>query len=475
MRIIKHLSPCQILIEKIFSKEDLTGIEEKVLKAKCEEITVPGFRPGNAPLDKIRALVEPTPEWEKLVGVKLQEELIDSWSENFQTDLGEIVKIIDLKVKKRDPLTIECQFEYFPRVTDESLGEKYKQIKISEKQDVSAIKVTDEEVNNTISELQKRRTSLKPALTEPLDTERLAFVVLKKTEGEKEEKENSLAGRDLFQWGIGQYGKEFDELTKGMKEGEEKTINLKQLEDQDWEKLAKLVKLDEKNKKAPLELKLKVEKIFTAEVPPLDDDFAKSLGHFHNFSELAASIKKGVYLEKLNQEKNKRKDAFINSLLQVVVTLELPESIVKRSAITLKKDFEEKMNQSLSQKGQKFEQPKTSEEAEKINKIFEERASRELKLERILEAVAQKEKIVPSLTEVEAETQKILHSFPSPKEARKALGGPEGLTNRVTLALCFDKTIKYLEKVNHVCDDLDGEIEKVEKELEHDHDHHHHH
>ena len=190
MRIVKHLSSCQILIEKIFSKDELSKIEEKVLRSKCEEITIPGFRPGNAPLEKIRALIEPTPEWEKLVGIKLQEEILDNWSQTHQKDLGEIVKIFDLKVTKRDPLTIECHFEYFPRVSGEILGDKYKNIKISDKQKLSEIKVSEEEIKNIIAELQKRRTSLKPAPQEALDKEKLAFIVVDKT------------GRDLFQWGI---------------------------------------------------------------------------------------------------------------------------------------------------------------------------------------------------------------------------------------------------------------------------------
>lgn len=470
MRILKHLSPCQILTEKIFSPDDLTKIEEKVLKAKCAEITIPGFRPGNAPLDKVRAILEPTPEWEKLVGIKLQEELIDNWSEKFQTELGEIAKIIDLKVIKQDPLTIQGEFEYFPRVKSDLLGDKYTNIKIKDIQPASEIKVTDADVENILSDLQKRRTALKPASQDPLDKERLAFVLIDNGDKKKEPEKDSLGGRDLFQWGIAQYGKEFDDYSKGMKEGEEKTIVLKNLKDPALEKLEKLIEIDKS--KPEFKFNLKVEKIFTSEVPSLDDHFAKSLGHFHNITELKGSIKQGALLEKLQQEKNKRKDTFINNLIESI-DLELPESIVKRSATSLKKDFEERLKQDLAARGQKYNQAESKEDQAKMDKIYEERAKRELKLERILEAIAQKEKIIPELTEIEEETQKILRTFASPVEAKKALGDPDKFSSRVTLALCFDKTIRYLEKVNHVCDDLDPEIARIEKELQESHEHHH--
>jgi len=458
MRIVKHLSSCQILIEKIFSKDELSKIEEKVLRSKCEEITIPGFRPGNAPLEKIRALIEPTPEWEKLVGIKLQEEILDNWSQTHQKDLGEIVKIFDLKVTKRDPLTIECHFEYFPRVSGEILGDKYKNIKISDKQKLSEIKVSEEEIKNIIAELQKRRTSLKPAPQEALDKEKLAFIVVDKT------------GRDLFQWGIGQYGKEFDEKTKGMKEGEEKNVSLEKLKDQGLENLKKLIEIDKNNPE--LKFNLKIEKIFTSEIPPLNDEFAQSLGHFHNISDLEASIKQGTLLEKLQQEKNKRKDAFVNALIESI-DLELSEFIVKRSAASLKKDFEGRLKQDFNARGQKLNPTRSEKEEAKLNQIYEERARRELKLERILEAIAEKEKIIPEIAEIEEETQKILRSFASPKEAKQALGDPEKLNSRITLALCFDKTIKYLEKENHLCDDIDPEIQKIEKEIHASHKHHH--
>lgn len=467
MRIIKHLSPCQILIEKVFKPEDLTKIEEQVLKTKCAEITVPGFRPGNTPLEKIREIIEPTPEWEKLVGIKLQEELIDNWAQDHVAELGEIVKIIDLKVTQKEPLTVQSQFEYFPRVSENLLGEKYKQIKISNKIAPGEIKVTDNEVENTLLEIQKRRTALEPAPQDSLQKERLAFIVLRSQNEKDEVKKDSLRGRDLFQWGISQYGPEFDAKTQDMKEGEEKIIILENLKDPAIAKLEKIVKLDKK--KPELRLNLKVEKIFTAKIPPIDDEFAKSLGHFHNIAELKASIKLGATLEKLYHEKNNRKDAFINALLQMV-DLGLPESIVRRSASSLKKDFEKRMNQELTRESQKIEKDEA-----KINRAFEERARNELKLERILEAVAQKEKIVPSVDEVEEEIQKTLCSFSSPKEARKSLGNPESLRSRITLALCFDKTLKFLEQENHISDDLDPEITRIEKELHKSHEHHHEH
>jgi len=472
MKIIKHLSPCQILIEKVFSPQDLTKIEERVLKAKCQEVSIPGFRPGNAPLDKIRAILEPTAEWEKLIGIKLQEEMIDNWAESYEKDLGEIVKIMDLKVIKRDPLTIECSFEYFPRISEEMLKENHKNINIGNIQKPSQIKVSDKEVEDALLELQKRRTSLKPAAGSSLEKDKVAFIttllINEKVPGE--EKPDSLVGRDLFQWGIGQYGSDFDEQVKGMREGEERKISISQSKDGGFARLEKIIdlksKLPENNQDKKINLTVKMEKIFTSEVPPIDDNFAKSLGNFNNLAELKSNIEHGMLLEKLHQEKNKRKESLIDALLKNI-DLELPESIVKKSAEGLKKDFENRINQEFGEKALEINQKKSEEEQAKFNQIFEERARKELKLERILEAIAQKEKIVPSVKEVDDEIQKIIRSFSSPKEAKKSLGDPQKLTDKVTLALCFDKTMQYLEKENKISADIDEEMDKIEKEHHH--------
>lgn len=437
MKIIKHPSATEVIIEQIFSKAELNKLEEEILKFESKSVNIPGFRPGNAPLEKVREILIKKRKWEDLMGRELQEAIITEWSKENNSELGEIIRILDVKTTKSDPLTLECHFEYFPRLKEEELAEKYKKLKIEKKQKAEDFKVTDKEVDEGLAELQKRRTVLKP-VNEPLGKDKYAFINISDPQ-DNTDQTDSKTNKDLFQWGIAQNGKEFDEKTEGMKEGEEKEIDKK---------------------------KVKVEKIFTSEVPELNDEFAKSLGHFHNMEELKKSMKHGLHLEKLYQELEARRDSLIKSLIENI-KLELPESIVKRSADNYQKDFERQM----SQMGELHQNENTKED--KFGKMFEERAKRELKLQRILEAIALKEKIVPKDEEVEKELNKILQNFPSPKKAREALGDPDSFRSRVILSLCFDKTLQYLEKENGLTEDIQAEIDRIEKKEHGEHHHEH--
>jgi len=461
MIIKKRIYPCQIVVEKTYSKDDLGKIEEKILKAECGRIKIPGFRPGAAPSAKVRELLQADREWEKLLGIKLQEELISDWGKEKETEFGEIVKILKLEVLKSEPLTLQCHFEYFPRLTKKELGEKYKNLEIKKENSFKDIRASKEEIENGIKELQKRRTVLQP-VEEPLGKEKSAFIKIcplaKKggTAGEKEKK-------DLFHWGIEQYGKEFDKETEGMKEGEKKIIDLGKIKDKEIEKIKS--GNGEKSK-----LEIRVEKVFMSKIPKINDEFARSLGKFKNLEELKSSLGRGMNLEKLYQERDRRKEALLNVLLESI-SLELPDSIVRNSASKYKESFIEHIKNSPqhtihSHDTAHLHEKKQRDKEEKMNKIFRERAEKELKLQRILEAVALEEKIVPGVKETEEEIHKILRSFSSPKEARKAFGSVENLRSRVTLSLCFEKTMRFLEKKNDLFEDIDKEIEKLEKETD---------
>jgi len=441
MRIIKHPSPTEVIVEKSYSQEDLQELEKEILNAKCKEYNIPGFRPGFAPLDKVKEKLVADGDWEVLMGTKVQERIIGDWAEEHDEKLGEIVKILNVKSTKKEPLTLECHFEYFPRLKEADISDNYLNLKVDPGKKADDIKVTDKDIEVTLKELQERRTILKP-VQEALGKDKMAFIKITPAQGSPEEAEKK-ENKDLFQWGIKQQGEDFDKATEGMKEGEEKTL------------------VDGR--------KVKVEKIFEYQAPELNDEFAKSLGHFHTLADLKTSLSEGMLMEKFHAELDARREALIKALIDAI-KIEVPRSIVERSARNYKQNFEQQLGKFGDAKKDSDE-----EKLKKLDKVFEEKAQRELKLQRILEAIALKEKIVPSDEEVEKEIKHILGSFKKPQEARDALGSPESLKSRVTLSLCFDKTLQFLEKKNGVTADIQTKLDQLEKEHEHHHHHHHHH
>jgi len=438
MRIIKQPSPTEVIVEKSYSKEDLQELEKEIINAKCKEYNIPGFRPGFAPLDKVKEKLVAGGDWEVLMGTKIQEKIIIDWSKDKDEKLGEIVKILNVKLTKNEPFTLECHFEYFPRLKETDISDKYLNLKVEPGKKAEEIKVTEQDIEAGLKELQQRRTILKP-VREALGKDRMAFIKIAPAEGSPEDAEKK-ENKDLFQWGTKQQGEDFDKATAGMKEGEEKTL------------------ADGR--------KVKVEKIFESQVPELNDEFAKSLGHFPTLADLKTSLQEGLLMEKLYTELEARRESLIKALIDAI-EIKLPQSIVERSAKGYQRDFEDQLNKIGH--GNK----KTFLKQLQDDKIFEEKAQRELKLQRILEAVALKEKIVPSDEEVGKEIKHILSSFKKPQDARVALGSPESLKSRVTLSLCFDKTLQFLEKKNHVTEDIQKQLDQLEKEHKHHHHSHH--
>ncbi len=459
MLIKKHLSPTKVLVEKTFSQEEVKKMEEESLNEKGRNLEIPGFRKGNAPLWKIRELVS-SEEWDQLLSIKLQDKVIHDWIEENQGDLGRITRIVDFKsINKNDgqkSLDVEIEIEYFPRLKKEEV-EKLDQGVIIKKETLGKdISASPKEIEEGLKSLQKKRTILKPAGGK-LEKDRLAFIKISK------EEDTSKEHQDIFTWGLEQYGKEFDEKTKQIGEGEEKIIEITNLTDENAKRLAdSLAKIDCTIEKDKAKFKLKCEKIFVSETPELNDEFAKSLGKFETIKELESSMKDGIVLEKLYAEKDRRREALIEELIGKV-NLEIPESLVEESAQREKEYFERNMEETYGEKAKELIEKRDKKETEEMDKSFKERARKIIKLHRIIEAIALDKKIAPTQEEIEEELKKIVASYPSPKEAEESLGDDtEGLKIRVAAALTYNKVLENIEKENKIVEDLEEEIRKIE-------------
>ncbi len=429
MEITKRNSATELEVKKAFPKEELTALEESLLKEEAKSIKLPGFRNGKAPLVKVREMLIESGKWVEALNVALQRSFLFDWDQKFGSTEGEIVQILDFKSAGEDPLTIEFSFEIFPRLKTDALGDIYKKIEVKEKK--NDFKVEDKEVEDTLAELQRRRTILQPS-TGGVEKGKDVFLKITNLKNEK-------VVQDIFHYGKNKYGLSFEEALGGMLEGEEKTLKLSL----EKEVLAANPQLENLALEAgeESEVTVRVEKIFSAEKPEINDEFAKSLGNFNNLEELKQNLKDGILLEKKHQEKERRREAVALFLLEKI-DLTVPKSIVKRSFNEEKKRLKDHLEKQ------------SAEKREEIEKTVEKRLADEIKLQRIIETIALEEKIVPEDKEVEEETAKILSQYKTAEEAEKSVGKAEDFKSRVFLSLCYQKTFNYLEEINKISDDL---------------------
>ena len=150
-----------------------------------------------------------------------------------------------------------------------------------------------------------------------------------------------------------------------------------------------------------------------AELPELNDEFAKSVGAFETLDALKAQIKKGIGEEKERKAKDTRRGKIIDTLL-AGVKVEIPtifvESELDKIMSQMKEDvvrFGVKYEDYLKQIG------KTEEE---LRKEFRDQATKRAKLQLTLNKIAAEEKVEADKEAVEKEMKHALEHFPSARE-----------------------------------------------------------
>ncbi|HSE56682.1 MAG TPA: trigger factor [Candidatus Paceibacterota bacterium] len=168
-----------------------------------------------------------------------------------------------------------------------------------------------------------------------------------------------------------------------------------------------------------------------AELPVVDDAFAKSFGKFETVADLKAKIRENLALEKDREAKDKQRTAVL-------------EAVSKETEVVVPKLFVEAELQKLvsqvefevSRAGVKFEDylKQVGKTKEDLEKEFLPDAERRAKFQLVLDAIANKENLKPEAEVVEQETQKLMTMYPGADEARTRAYAQMVLTNEKVLS-----------------------------------------
>lgn len=147
-------------VEEDYS-EFIKSVDKTIIEAS-KEIKIPGFRPGKAP----KAMVEKVLNREFIEAQAAQDLISTIYPkilDETKIDPVDYPKVEILENKKKKPVVFKIEIEVYPEV---KLG-KYKSLKVEKKE----VKVTDEDVNKVLENLQKRLAHMEggaPAIDDEL-------------------------------------------------------------------------------------------------------------------------------------------------------------------------------------------------------------------------------------------------------------------------------------------------------------------
>ncbi len=389
-----------------------------------ENLQIPGFRPGTAPYDMVKAKVG-----EMALLEHAAEELIRAaLSEALMSEDLDIVGSPYFTMEKMAPdndLIFTAELALMPGV--QKLADYAKLTVASESTEVSSEKW--EEAKRDLLRMQQKEIRAVSGATVEKGNKAVVDLSMKK-DGVV------IEGGDAKAHGIytneSHYIPGFVDAIIGAKEGEERTFTLPFPNDHYQKHLAG----------QDVEFNVKLNEIFTIETPPFDDVFAKSLG-IESAQELENKIKENLSGEKKNEEDRRQEKVVLETLANASTFDEINDLLVNQEI--------DKMVQELriwvTENGMEFD-----EYLKSINKSladmkldFTAQAIMRIKVAIVIKAVAKKESITVSSDEIDAELDRIAEAVSKDPAMKERVYSPE-YRDRVEQQLINRKVIDFLKK-----------------------------
>jgi trigger factor len=178
-----------------------------------------------------------------------------------------------------------------------------------------------------------------------------------------------------------------------------------------------------------IDFKVKINDVFELQHPPMDDEFAKSLGQ-ENLETLKTIVRTNLAEEAKHKDNQKIEIEILDQLIEASEISEVPDVLINAEKTKI---FQE-LKYSLANQGIEMEKylkdlKKTEED---IYKDFTEQALRRVKAALISRQIALDNNIKAEKADIEAEVKQIRAAYPDNKNVEENLKKPEVLD---TLAL----------------------------------------
>ncbi len=401
--------------------EQVSEAVDRAYRRAVKKVNIPGFRRGRAP----RVILERYVGKGALMQEALEQvvpEAFDQAVEQSGLDPIDEPKVDIVKFEEGQPLVFTAEVPVKPEV---KLGE-YRESELKPE----PVQISDEEVEENLKSLAERQAKLVTAAG-PLEKGHFAVIDFEGRIG-GEAFEGGTAQGYTLEIGSGKFIPGFEEGLVGAELGAVREVPVRFPAEYQAENLA--------GKEAVF--RVTVREIKRKEVPPIDDELARSLGNFQSLQELRNDL--ANTLREAAQEAAKR--AFREKLIQAAVNsseVHVPELLVDRRIHRMIHDLEDRLRaQGLKLEAFLANSGKTHQD---LHAEFHDAALKSVKTDLVLEAIAKAENLAPTDEEVREQVEETARLYGAQAgTARQLLSRTENLA-RVRQGLRLEKATNYLE------------------------------
>jgi trigger factor len=415
----QEIEQSQVVLEIEVDPPRLERAMDQAYRRMAGRLKVPGFRPGKAP----RPLVERMVGRESLLEDAIEHLVPEVYREAVDQESLYPIEEASFDVVEAEPLKVKATVPVRPKV---QLGD-YRSLR----RELAVPEVTDEQVDNVITQLRESHATWVPVERPVALEDRVAMDV----HGTADDK--PILDRHDVEYVVRAESDRpmpgFAEQLVGMSGGDEKTFTLTAPADFEDADLA--------GKAATFQVK--VDWVKEKHLPDLDDSFASTVGSFSTMDELKAEVRQELQTRAEATARQELQEGLIDAVVEGA-SLELPPQAIEKQAVRRRQE----LASSLDRQGITIEQYRqlTGKSADEFNTELESAARRELTRLFVLDAVADAEQVAVDPVEVEAEIREAAGDGP---EARRLVR--EALARRETRAR-VESVVRERKTVAHLVD-----------------------
>ncbi len=429
----EKIENCQAVLTIEVEEERVDRSLKEAARRISKRTRIPGFRAGRAPYHIVERMIGK----EVVFDEALEELSSQVYREALEESELEPIDRAEMELVEREPLTLKMTVPLKPEV---ELGD-YQNIQVEPQE----VKVEEEEIEEVFTALREERGEWVPVEREAQEGDLLTLDVEGRADGEQvvgaEEQEY------ILRLGAEAPVKGFPELIEGMKAGEEREFAITYPVVHPQTNLAG----------RKVEFRVHLLGLKGKNLPPLDDEFAKTVGDFENLEALRERVESILQAKAETKERERVAEEVLTAMTDQA-KIEYPPTLLEQELDSMM----ERYAQTVARQG--FTLPRYLEvvgkSEEELKRELRPQAEERLKKALVFSRFTEEEGIAVEEEEVDREVDEIADSYgDQAEEMKKALLSPEPQRS-IRSRLFSQKALERLVEIGTATHEKEAEEEK---------------